>query len=272
MNMLGLSSSLHFTHIACYWKFFLSHYTKSSVSTGFAEEIMPILHILCYNGSLVTWMVISLTTAKFKPLIFPMFGFNLSYTANMILYDFCLLPLQFCYIITEISRSRSLLPATRRHAHSWNRAPLRPMAIGLGSSLYSLGANPTENTASNSPSIVVMGGSRAIVRISFRRERVYRVFAQKQPFFCLLHSNGCTRYLIQVLVQQRVYTPQYATGINKVTKTMLPVSASLTPKPTIGHSPQTVASILCPARPKIYFSVILESRSSKLAFHKRFPH
>jgi hypothetical protein len=43
---------------------------KSSVSTGFAGQIMPILHILCCNGSLVTWTVVSLTTAKFKPLIF----------------------------------------------------------------------------------------------------------------------------------------------------------------------------------------------------------
>jgi hypothetical protein len=36
---------------------------------------MPILHILRYNGSLVTWMVVSLTTAKFKPLIFSVSGF-----------------------------------------------------------------------------------------------------------------------------------------------------------------------------------------------------
>jgi hypothetical protein len=28
---------------------------KSSVSTGFTEQIMPILRIVCYNGSLVTW-------------------------------------------------------------------------------------------------------------------------------------------------------------------------------------------------------------------------
>jgi hypothetical protein len=42
---------------------------KSSVSTGFAE-IMPSLHILFYNGSLVTWMFVSLTTAKFKLLKF----------------------------------------------------------------------------------------------------------------------------------------------------------------------------------------------------------
>jgi hypothetical protein len=39
----------------------------SPVSIGFADQMMPILHILCYNGSLVTWTVVSLTTAKFKP-------------------------------------------------------------------------------------------------------------------------------------------------------------------------------------------------------------
>jgi hypothetical protein len=55
---------------------------------------MPILRILFYNGSLVTWTVVSLTTAEFKPLIFSVSGFALTYTTNMfilmILYDFCL--------------------------------------------------------------------------------------------------------------------------------------------------------------------------------------
>jgi hypothetical protein len=31
---------------------------------------MPFLRILCYNGSLVTWTIVSLTAAKFKPLMF----------------------------------------------------------------------------------------------------------------------------------------------------------------------------------------------------------
>jgi hypothetical protein len=56
------------------------------------------LLILCYD-SLVTWMVMRLTAAKFKTLIFSMSGFTLSYAANMfiliILYDFCLLSAQF---------------------------------------------------------------------------------------------------------------------------------------------------------------------------------
>jgi hypothetical protein len=42
---------------------------KSSVSPGFAK-IMPILFILCYNGSLFIWTVVSLTAAKFSLLYF----------------------------------------------------------------------------------------------------------------------------------------------------------------------------------------------------------
>jgi hypothetical protein len=82
------------------------------MSTGSAEQIMPILRILCYNGSLVTRTVASLTTAKFKPLIFSVSGFALSYTVNvfilMILYDFCLLPAKSCQIIVCIWKVESL--------------------------------------------------------------------------------------------------------------------------------------------------------------------
>jgi hypothetical protein len=69
---------------------------KSSVSEGFWKQITAILLVLWYNGSLITCTVVSLTTAKFKPLVFSMSGFALSHTSNMfilmILYDFCLLP------------------------------------------------------------------------------------------------------------------------------------------------------------------------------------
>jgi hypothetical protein len=79
---------------------------KSSVSIGFAKQIMPILRILCYNVSLVTWIVLSLTITKFKPFIFSITGFALSYTTNifilMILYDFSVLPTWFYYIILYI--------------------------------------------------------------------------------------------------------------------------------------------------------------------------
>jgi hypothetical protein len=99
MNMLGLLWSIRIAHIACYWKFFFVH---SSISPGFAKQIMPILRVLYYDGSLVNWKILSLTNTKFKPLIFSMSSFALSSTANMfvlmILYDFCLFPAQFCYI------------------------------------------------------------------------------------------------------------------------------------------------------------------------------
>jgi hypothetical protein len=43
---------------------------KSSISSGFAKHIMRFLCILYYNSSLVIWAVISLSTTKFKPIIF----------------------------------------------------------------------------------------------------------------------------------------------------------------------------------------------------------
>jgi hypothetical protein len=113
LNKLGLSSNVRIAHIVCYWKLFLLHYYKFSVSTGFAKQIMPTLRILCYNGSLVTSTVISLTTAKFKCLIFSMSGFALSYTENMfiliILYDFCWLPAQFYYVNLYIRKVEWLI-------------------------------------------------------------------------------------------------------------------------------------------------------------------
>jgi hypothetical protein len=75
----------------------------SPVSTGFAKEIMPILCILCYNSSLVTWTVVSLTTTKFKSLIFFVSGFALSYTKNMFIL-MILSPAQFCYIIIYVQQ------------------------------------------------------------------------------------------------------------------------------------------------------------------------
>jgi hypothetical protein len=68
-------------------------------------------------------------------------------------------------------------------------------AARLVSSLYNLGADPTENTASNNPSIVVMGGCLAIDWISFSRELVYRPLLSNACFFSRsLHSNGITCY------------------------------------------------------------------------------
>jgi hypothetical protein len=69
---------------------------------------MPILFILCHNGSLVIWNVLGLTAAKFKFLIFSISVFSLSYTANMfilmILYDLTLLPAQFYYTVVYVRK------------------------------------------------------------------------------------------------------------------------------------------------------------------------
>jgi hypothetical protein len=60
---------------------------KSSDSTRFTEQIIPISCILRYNGSLVNWTVVGLTSAKFKPLVFSMSGFTLSNWNPLILYS-----------------------------------------------------------------------------------------------------------------------------------------------------------------------------------------
>jgi hypothetical protein len=92
----------------------------SSVNSGLAKQIMPVLRIFCYNGSLVTYTAVSLTAAKFKPLTFPVSRFALSYAVNMfilmILYDFSLLHAQFCYIIVYIKKVESHVKITDRCA------------------------------------------------------------------------------------------------------------------------------------------------------------
>jgi hypothetical protein len=93
---------------------------KSSVSPGFAKQIMFILLILCYNGSLVTWTVVNFTAAKFKSFIFSILGFALSYAANSfiltVLYGFCLLPAQFCYIIVYVDKVEIRVQIANRYA------------------------------------------------------------------------------------------------------------------------------------------------------------
>jgi hypothetical protein len=53
-------------------KIFPLHYTQALCQYRLLKYIMIILHSLwiCYNGSLITWAIISLTTTKFKRLIF----------------------------------------------------------------------------------------------------------------------------------------------------------------------------------------------------------
>jgi hypothetical protein len=67
--MLRLLTSIHIAHIACYWQFWLVA-VYSYIGTGFSEKIMPVLRVLWYNGSLITWTVVAFTTSKFKPPIF----------------------------------------------------------------------------------------------------------------------------------------------------------------------------------------------------------
>jgi hypothetical protein len=110
-NMLGLSSSVCITHIACYWKFFLLHSIKVLCQFRICKADHAYLTYLMLQRQLCHLNVTSLTTAKFKPLILSMLGFALSYTVNvfilMILYDFYLLAAQFCYVIVYMRKDES---------------------------------------------------------------------------------------------------------------------------------------------------------------------
>jgi hypothetical protein len=63
---------------------------------------------------------VSLTNAKFKPLLLSMSGFALSYTTNMFilmtLYDLCLSPAQFYYIIVYIRKAETRVQIADRCA------------------------------------------------------------------------------------------------------------------------------------------------------------
>jgi hypothetical protein len=71
-------------------------YTRSLIWPDFAKQIIPNLSNLCCNDSLVTWTVMCLTAAKFKPLTctIPVCSFALFYVVIIcivILWDGCLL-------------------------------------------------------------------------------------------------------------------------------------------------------------------------------------
>jgi hypothetical protein len=91
------------------------------------SRLCPISGSFRYNSSLVTWTVICLTAAKFKPLVFSVMGFALSNGANifiiMILYDLCLLPASWL-IKSKSSQSQSYIATDGRSiSKSWCRAP-----------------------------------------------------------------------------------------------------------------------------------------------------
>jgi hypothetical protein len=90
-----------------------------------------------------------------------------------------------------ISSQPPFQSSTEMPSLNWTHSPINYFislhstklpSAGLGSSIYRLAADPTENTASNSSSIAVIGGCLAIARISVPRERVYRAAAKQRIF------------------------------------------------------------------------------------------
>jgi hypothetical protein len=105
---------------------------KSSVSPGFEKQTMLISLILCYNDSWLTWTVVSLTIAKFKPLVLFMSDFAFPYSVNMfilmILYDFC------WFLLCNIQKFSSYLTGNISYLHYKDKSvnavrPIRNMQI-----------------------------------------------------------------------------------------------------------------------------------------------
>jgi hypothetical protein len=122
MNMLGLSSGVHFAHTACYWKFFLLHYIQVLWQYRLCRADHAYLMHLMLQWQLSHLNGRKLDHRQVKPLILSMSGFALSYTITMfflmILYGLCLLPEQFYYIIVHTRKAESRVQIADRCA-SW---------------------------------------------------------------------------------------------------------------------------------------------------------
>jgi hypothetical protein len=118
--MLGLWSSVRIALKACYRKFFLLHYTQILYQSRLCKADHAYLTYVMLQRQLSHLNGRKLTATKFKPLIFSMSGFALSFTANkfilMILYDFCLLSSKLCYIIVYIGKVGSRVQIADRCA------------------------------------------------------------------------------------------------------------------------------------------------------------
>jgi hypothetical protein len=97
-------------------------------------------------------------------------------TAWWISHKWTLVNCQLNYSIISLSLSCRAWVNCQPSTDTITNQPLRFTHLnsaGLEFSLYSLGADPIGNTASNSPSVFDMGGCLVIVWISFLREYVY---------------------------------------------------------------------------------------------------
>jgi hypothetical protein len=67
--------SMYNLHFTCYLMYVYTTYTRPlSVQAQYSRSC-PIISSSCYNSSLITWTVVCLAAAKFKPLIFPVSEF-----------------------------------------------------------------------------------------------------------------------------------------------------------------------------------------------------
>jgi hypothetical protein len=101
-------------------------YTRPLSVRAQYSRLCPISGSFRYNGSLVTWTVVCLTAAKFKPLVFSVTGFALSNGANIFHYHDFVWPLLVACIILLCTLSVLVLcpliiPRHRLHGKHMSR-------------------------------------------------------------------------------------------------------------------------------------------------------
>jgi hypothetical protein len=122
VNMLGPLSGVRIAHIACYWKIFLLHNTQDLCQYRLFKDHVWLTY-LTLQRQLSHLKGRKLDHSQFNSLIFSMPWFTMSYVANMlihmILYDFCLLSAQFCYIIVYIRKVASKSKSKSKLLYDW---------------------------------------------------------------------------------------------------------------------------------------------------------
>jgi hypothetical protein len=118
-----LSECTLYLYFTCYYMLLnvCVCYTRSLPVQVQYSRSCPIFSSSNHNGSLVTWTVVCLTAAKFKPFIFLTSDFALFSAPNvcifMISYDFCLLSAKFCYVVIYVRKFESHVQIPNQCAH-----------------------------------------------------------------------------------------------------------------------------------------------------------
>jgi hypothetical protein len=101
--MVSLLSSVCIALVACYYKLILLTYIQIQCQFRLCKADHVYITYLSYKGSLVTWTVLSMVAAKFKPFLVSMSRFAFYFTENRIYFhEFAWLLFVVCKILFYI--------------------------------------------------------------------------------------------------------------------------------------------------------------------------